>query len=157
MKRILAIIAVIILVVFTLVFKTNKEEREDTTQKSQVDESDIVTQNEEVVYVQQFLPESNGWNAVPAYLDEYSSLVMKTDNTIQEAIAKKNMYLGTILGYQNEDKTIFTYQIEIAQPNILITNDDFEFDYSGNSKMIEQTGYIYLDGTKIVAVAPIYK
>jgi len=68
------------------------------------------------------------------------------------------MYLGTIKGYQNADKTIEVYQVTLPKisDNFVLTNDNVKLDYSGNKKMIEVTGWIYMDGTTILAVSPLY-
>jgi len=92
------------------------------------------------------------------YIDEYTSLVADTDKTVSRAITGTYMYLGTIKGYQNEDKTIEVYQVRLPElsENFVLTNDNIELDYSGNSKMIEVDGWIYMDGTTIIAVSPLY-
>ena len=92
------------------------------------------------------------------YIDEYTSLVADTDKTVSRAITGTYMYLGTIKGYQNEDKTINVYQVKLPElsENFVLTNDNITLDYSGNSKMIEVDGWIYMDGTTIIAVSPLY-
>ena len=92
------------------------------------------------------------------YIDEYTSLVAETDETVSEAITGTYMYLGTIKGYQNEDKTIEVYQVRLPElsENFVLTNDNIELDYSGNSQMIEVSGWVYMDGTTIIAVSPLY-
>ena len=92
------------------------------------------------------------------YIDEYTSLVADTDKTVSRAITGTYMYLGTIKGYQNKDKTIEVYQVRLPElsENFVLTNDNIELDYSGNSKMIEVDGWIYMDGTTIIAVSPLY-
>lgn len=92
------------------------------------------------------------------YIDEYTSLVADTDKTVSRAVTGTYMYLGTITGYQNEDKTIKVYQVKLPElaENFVLTNDAFELDYSGNSKMIEVDGWVYMDGTTIIAVSPLY-
>ena len=91
------------------------------------------------------------------YIDEYTSTVEVTDDIVK-TISGTRMYLGTIKGYQNADKTIQIYQVKLPElsPNFVLTNDSFKFDYSGNSKMIEVEGWIYLDKTTIIGVSPLY-
>ena len=76
------------------------------------------------------------------YIDEYTSLVADTDKTVSRAVTGTYMYLGTIKGYQNEDKTIEVYQVILPElsESFVLTNDSVELDYSGNSKMIEVIG-----------------
>ena len=92
------------------------------------------------------------------YIDEYTSLVADTDKSVSRTITGTYMYLGTIKGYQNEDKTIEVYQIRLPElsENFVLTNDNIELDYSGNRKMIEVDGWVYMDGTTIIAVSPLY-
>lgn len=91
------------------------------------------------------------------YIDEYTSTVEVT-NDIVKTLSGTRMYLGTIKGYQNADKTIQIYQVKLPElsPNFVLTNDSFKLDYSGNSKMIEVEGWIYLDKTTIIGVSPLY-
>lgn len=93
------------------------------------------------------------------YIDEYTSVVEQTDKTISRLITGSTMYLGTIKGYQNDDKTIEVYQVTLPEltDGFTLTNDNVELDYSGNRKMIEVTGWIYMDGTTILAVSPLYQ
>ena len=92
------------------------------------------------------------------YLDQYTSLVAETDKKVSKVITGSYMYLGTIKGYQNDDKTISVYQVELPElsANFVLTNDNFVFDYSGSKKMVEIDGWIYVDGTTILAVSPLY-
>ena len=92
------------------------------------------------------------------YLDQYTSVVAETDEKISKVITGSYMYLGTIKGYQNDDKTINVYQVHLPELSAIfvLTNDNFVFDYSGNKKMVEIDGWIYLDGTIILAVSPLY-
>lgn len=92
------------------------------------------------------------------YIDQYTSLVSETDESISKFLTGSYMYLGTIKGYQNNDKTIEVYQVTLPEisDNFTITNDNIKLDYSGNKKMIEVTGWIYMDGTTILAVSPLY-
>ena len=93
------------------------------------------------------------------YLDQYTSLVAETDKKISKVITGSYMYLGTIKGYQNDDKTISVYQVKLPElsANFVLTNDNFVFDYSGSKKMVEIDGWIYMDGTTIHAVSPLYE
>ena len=92
------------------------------------------------------------------YIDEYTSLVAEADETVSEAVTGTYMYLGSIKGYQNEDKTIEVYQVRLPElaENFVLTNDHIKLDYSGNRKMIEVDGWVYIEGTTIVAVSPLY-
>ena len=92
------------------------------------------------------------------YIDEYTSVVDSNDHDLVKLISGTYMYLGTIKGYQNEDKTIQIYQVKLPElsSNFTLTNDSIKLDYSGNRKMIEVEGWIYLDGTEIIAVSPLY-
>ncbi len=92
------------------------------------------------------------------YIDEHTSIVTKTDKTISRLITGSYMYLGTIKGYQNNDKTIEVYQVTLPElsNNFTLTNDNIELDYSGNKQMIEVSGWIYMDGMTILAVSPLY-
>ena len=96
--------------------------------------------------------------AACGYIDQYTSLVTKTDETVSGAVTGTFMYLGSIKGYQNEDKTIEVYQVTLTEisENFILTNDSIELDYSGNKKMIEVDGWIYMDGNTIIAVSPVY-
>ena len=93
------------------------------------------------------------------YLDQYTSLIAETDKKISKVITGSYMYLGTIEGYQNADKTISVYQVKLPElsADFVLTNDNFIFDYSGSKKMIEVDGWIYMDGTTILAVSPLYE
>lgn len=96
--------------------------------------------------------------AACGYIDQYTSLVTKTDETVSGAVTGTFMYLGSIKGYQNEDKTIEVYQVTLTEisESFILTNDNIELDYSGNKKMIEVDGWIYMDGNTIIAVSPLY-
>lgn len=91
------------------------------------------------------------------YMDEYTSLVADTDESLDEVITDSYMYLGSIKGYKNDDGTFEVYQVELTERNnLVLTNDDFELDYSGKREMAEANGWIYMDGTTILAVSPLY-
>lgn len=96
--------------------------------------------------------------AACGYVDEYTSIVKNTNKPVQEAIEGTTMYMGTIIGYQNTDKTMLVYQVNLPElgENFLLTNDNFEMDFSGQQEIIEVDGWIYLDGTDIIAVSPLY-
>lgn len=96
--------------------------------------------------------------AACGYIDQYTSLVSETDKPISKFLTGSYMYLGTIKGYQNTDKTIEVYQVTLPEisDNLVLTNDNIALDYSGNNKMIEVSGWIYMDGTTILAVSPLY-
>lgn len=96
--------------------------------------------------------------AACGYMDEYTSAVIDTEEDLRKLISGSYMYLGTIKGYQNEDKTMEVFQVRLPEisENFVLTNDNVELDYSGNRKMIEVTGWIYMDGTTILAVSPLY-
>ena len=92
------------------------------------------------------------------YIDQYTTLVSETDESISKFLTGSYMYLGTIKGYLNANKTIEVYQVTLPEisDNFTIANDNIKLDYSGNKKMIEVTGWIYMDGTTILAVSPLY-
>lgn len=96
--------------------------------------------------------------AACGYIDEYTSLVSKSDEKITKIITGSQMYLGTIKGYQNKDKTIEVYQVRLPElsESFTLTNDEIELDYSGKKNMIEVDGWIYLNGNTILAVSPLY-
>lgn len=96
--------------------------------------------------------------AACGYIDQYTSLVSETEKPISKFLTGSYMYLGTIKGYQNTDKTIEVYQVTLPEisDNFVLTNDKIALDYSGNKKMIEVTGWIYVDDTTILAVSPLY-
>lgn len=96
--------------------------------------------------------------AACGYIDQYTSLVSETDKSISKFLTGSYMYLGTIKGYQNTDKTIEVYQVTLPEisDNFVLTNDNIELDYTGSKKMIEVTGWIYMEGTTILAVSPLY-
>ena len=92
------------------------------------------------------------------YMDEYTSMVADSEEDLQKLISGSYMYLGTIKGYQNNDKTMEVFQVRLPEisENFILTNDNVKLDYSGNKKMIEVTGWIYMEGTTILAVSPLY-
>lgn len=96
--------------------------------------------------------------AACGYMDEYTSAITDPKEDLRELISGSYMYLGTVKGYQNEDKTMEVYQVSLPEisENFILTNDNVELDYSGNRKMIEVSGWIYMEGTTILAVSPLY-
>ncbi|MBQ8002518.1 MAG: hypothetical protein IJ297_03655 [Clostridia bacterium] len=93
------------------------------------------------------------------YVDEYTSIVAEPHKELTDVITGSYMYLGTIKGYQNSDKTMEVFQVRLPEisENFVLTNDNVKLDYSGNKKMIEVTGWIYMRGTTIIAVSPLYE
>lgn len=93
------------------------------------------------------------------YLDEYTSIVKESDKELTRVITGSYMYLGTIKGYQNTDKTMEVFQVRLPElsESFVLTNDNVQLDYSGNKKMIEVTGWIYMQGNTILAVSPLYE
>ena len=61
--------------------------------------------------------------------------------------------LVSLIQTENFIGRIYSIDYENA---LVLTNDAFELDYSGNSKMIEVDGWVYMDGTTIIAVSPLY-
>ena len=111
------------------------------------------------VWVYRYNIQTKSYDFAPCgYIDEYTSVVDSKDHDLVKLISGTYMYLGTIKGYQNSDKTIQIYQVKLPElsPNFTLTNDSIKLDYSGNSKMIEVEGWIYLNGTEIIAVSPLY-
>ena len=111
------------------------------------------------VWVYRYNIQTKNYDFAPCgYIDEYTSVVDSKDHDLVKLISGTYMYLGTIKGYQNSDKTIQIYQVKLPElsPNFTLTNDSIKLDYSGNSKMIEVEGWIYLNGTEIIAVSPLY-
>lgn len=92
------------------------------------------------------------------YMDEYTSVVADSEEDLQKLISGSYMYLGTIKGYQNNDKTMEVFQVRLPEisENFILTNDNVKLDYSGDKKMIEVTGWIYMEGKTILAVSPLY-
>ena len=153
MKRIklfpVALLLVVAIILSTSTGKDNNDEPQTNT--------DIETTTNETVEAE--YPITDAWVyryniqtgksdfAPCGYIDEYTSLVADTDKTMSRAITGTYMYLGTIKGYQKEDKTIEVYQVRLPElsENFVLTNDNIELDYSGNSKMIEVDGWIYMD------------
>lgn len=111
------------------------------------------------VWVYRYNVQTESYDFSPCgYVDEYTSIVNNKKDNVVKTISGTYMYLGTIKGYQNDDKTIEVYQVKLPElsPNFALTNDSVKLDYSGNSKMIEVVGWIYLNGTEIIAVSPLY-
>ena len=154
---ILIIVLVITLIsaISTINSRNKTEQNNDTTETNTEVEQYPITD----LWVYRYNIQTAEYDLAPCgYLDQYTSIVIKTEETISKVITGSYMYLGTIKGYQNEDKTISVYQIRLPElsENFVLTNDEFVLDFSGNKKMVEITGWIYMDGTTILAVAPLY-
>ena len=111
------------------------------------------------IWVYRYNVQTKSYDFSPCgYIDEYTSTVAAEEDNLVKIISGTYMYFGTIKGYQNDDKTIQIYQVKLPElsPNFVLTNDSIKLDYSGNSKMVEVEGWIYLKGTEIIAVSPLY-
>ena len=155
----IALILIIVLVVIVLPNKSkNKIEKENNDEIiEQIDE--IVEYPIRDIRVFRYNYQTGKSEmASCGFMDEYTSAVAETEEGLRKLISGSYMYLGTIKGYQNDDKTMEVFQVclpEISE-NFVLTNDNVKLDYSGNRKMIEVAGWIYMDGTTILAVSPLY-
>jgi len=155
----IALILIIVLVVIVLPNSSkNKIERENNNEiTEQIDE--IVEYPIHDIWVFRYNYQTGKSEmASCGYMDEYTSAVAETEEDLRKLISGSYMYLGTIKGYQNDDKTIEVFQVRLPEisEDFVLTNDNVKLDYSGNRKMIEVTGWIYMDGTTILAVSPLY-
>ena len=151
---------ILIVVLVVMIIPNNK--------KNEIDESnnEIIEQANEVekypihdIWVYRYNYQTGKSEmAACGYMDEYTSAITDTKEDLRKLISGSYMYLGTIKGYQNEDKTMEVYQVSLPEisENFILTNDNVELDYSGNRKLIEVSGWIYMEGTTILAVSPLY-
>lgn len=155
----------IILLIFIMIGSVGNDESDKEKDTDKVDSSVVVSETKEEFPIKDYWVYRYNTETEKAelaqcgYADEYTSIVIDTDETLKEVITGSYMYLGNIKGYQREDKTMDVYQVKLPEldKNFVLTNDAFEIDYSGNSEMVEVYGWVYLDGTTILAVAPLYK
>ena len=162
LKTIMIICITLILIVslIVMIIPNNKNEIDEesnnkiTEQSSKVEEYPI---HDIWVYRYNYQTDKNEFAAC-GYMDEYTSAVVDTKEDLRTLISGSYMYLGTIKGYQNKDKTIEVYQVSLPEisKNFTLTNDNVKLDYSGSRKMTEVTGWIYMEGTTILAVSPLY-
>jgi len=169
MKKLkLFLTTLLIIASLTLVFSACGKNNDLDTIESDV-ETVAGTENDEMgdaveypitdAWVNRYNAETGKSDFAPCgYIDEYTSLVIESDDDILSIIADTTMYLGAIKGYQNEDETIDVYQVRLYElsENFVLTNDRIKLDYSGERQMIDVDGWIYMNGTTIVAVSPLY-
>ena len=158
MKKTLLLLTFLITlaIIFTACTSSKNNQTEFSTDNDYQSTKDYPIED---VWVYRYNVQTKSYEFAPCgYIDEYTSVVDSTDYDLVKLISGTYMYLGTIKGYQNEDKTIQIYQVKLPElsSNFTLTNDSIKLDYSGNSKMIEVEGWIYLDGTEIIAVSPLY-
>lgn len=137
--------------------KTAKTPPENFTEAQQNENKEYPIND---LWVYRYNPQTGKSEFAPCgYLDEYTSIVAETDKELTDVITGSYMYLGTINGYQNSDKTMEVFQVRLPElsENFVLTNDSVQLDYSGNKKMIEVTGWIYMQGNTIIAVSPLYE
>lgn len=158
MKKVILLITFLIAlaIIFTACTSSKNNREEISTDNDPTSTKDYPIHD---VWVYRYNIQTKSYDFVPCgYIDEYTSVVDSKDHDLVKLISGTYMYLGTIKGYQNEDKTIQIYQVKLPElsSNFTLTNDFIKLDYSGNNKMIEIEGWIYLNGTEIIAVSPLY-
>lgn len=152
----LLILFITLAIIFTACTSAKNNQAEMSTDNDSTSTKDYPIND---IWVYRYNIQTKSYDFAPCgYIDEYTSVVDSNDHDLVKLISGTYMYLGTIKGYQNEDKTIQIYQVQLPElsSNFTLTNDSIKLDYSGNRKMIEVEGWIYLDGTEIIAVSPLY-
>ena len=158
MKKTLFLLTFLItlVIIFTACTSSKNNQTEFSTDNDYQSTKDYPIED---VWVYRYNVQTKSYDFAPCgYIDEYTSVVDSKDHGLVKLISGTYMYLGSIKGYQNADKTIQIYQVKLPElsPNFTLTNDSIKLDYSGNSKIIEVEGWIYLNGTEIIAVSPLY-
>ncbi len=158
MKKALLLLTFLITlaIIFTACTSSENNQTEISTYNDSMSTKDYPIHD---VWVYRYNIQTKSYDFAPCgYIDEYTSVADSKDYDLVKLISGTYMYLGTIKGYQNEDKTIQIYQVKLPElsSDFTLTNDSIKLDYSGNSKMIEVEGWIYLKGTEIIAVSPLY-
>lgn len=157
----ICIIIILLILLIVVIFPNNEKEdiENENSIKTTRHANEVVEYPIQDIWVYRYNHQTGKSElAACGYMDEYTSAVIDTEENLHKLILGSYMYLGTIKGYQNGDKSMEVYQVilpEISE-DFVLTNDNVKLDYSGNKKMIEVAGWIYMDGTTILAVSPLY-